>query len=263
MKPKVSLLIIFPLVFLTACSVDKETPRGSEEAKDMLESGEYSEKEKASTNEETDVSKEKSSDMTIVSKVDKDNNKEISVTYPEFGLPNVDSGIQQLIDKKLEIFKNISTANEDEEETPVLNINFEKDKVKDHIYALTFIIDSHYAKESLKEREIVWVNNDSDELLVGEALFNDSKETKALVYEQLLKEIEKDDTLNIYLRKDKLKEWVNEDTTFEEVTIEDDRLNFNFEVDTIAETAAGAPSFDIDISEVRHLMPEKVQEFIK
>lgn len=46
MKPKVSLLIIFPLVFLTACSVDKETPRGSEEAKDMLESGEYSEKEK-------------------------------------------------------------------------------------------------------------------------------------------------------------------------------------------------------------------------
>lgn len=263
MKPKVSLLIIFPLVFLTACSEDKETPRGSEEAKDMLESGEYSEKEKDSTSEETDISKEKNSDMTTVSKMDKDNNKEISVTYPEFGLTNVDSGIQQLIDKKLEIFKNISTANEDEGETPVLNINFEKDKVKDHIYALTFNIDSHYAEDSLKEREIVWVNNDTDELLVGEGLFDDSSETKALVYEQLLKEIEKDDTLNIYLRKDKLKEWVNENTTFEEVAIEDNRLNFNFEVDTIAETAAGEPSFDIDISEARHLMPERVQEFIK
>src|SRR5699024_10605276 len=127
MKPKVSLLIIFPLVFLTACSEDKETPRGSEEAKNMLERGEYSEKEKDTTSE-----------MTTVSKMDKDNNKDISVTYPEFGLQNVDSGIQQLIDKKLEIFKNISTANEDEGETPVLNINFEKDKVKDHIYALTF-----------------------------------------------------------------------------------------------------------------------------
>src|SRR5699024_10637933 len=85
MKPKVSLLIIFPLVFLTACSVDKETPRGSEEAKDMLESGEYSEKEKASTNEETDVSKEKSSDMTIVSKVDKIIIKRFLLLIPNLG----------------------------------------------------------------------------------------------------------------------------------------------------------------------------------
>src|SRR5699024_9533221 len=100
-------------------------------------------KEKASTNEETDVSKEKSSDMTIVSKVDKDNNKEISVTYPEFGLTNVDSEIQELIDKKLEIFKNISTANEDEGETPDLKMKFEKDKVINHKYALTVNIETH------------------------------------------------------------------------------------------------------------------------
>lgn len=260
-------LIFTLLIFLAACGQnDSAEPHGADEARGMLEEGKYESKAtKDEEGTEQAISVSEDIHMNVISFVEEDDDKFVSMHYPEFEVKEMDMLIEAFAREKLDVFNTLlSSENISDKFTPQFNMTFQTNELSENVFALQFDIDSYISEDvTFNESEVIMVNKDTRTILTGEELFGSDDESREILYNVLLENMKNNSNLAGYVDEEHLRNWVFEPTNaFTNVRFTTDSAIFTFSQSEIAAAAAGAPVVTVDLDDIRNALANNITALI-
>jgi peptidoglycan-N-acetylglucosamine deacetylase len=199
--------------------------------------------------------------VNIISEITEETTYNIAIHYPEFNDQTLNKKISEYISKSEEEF--LSEVNKNKEllkEYPAtLYISFEIHQFAKDTYSIVFNVESYVSgANGIQSSKVFLVDVNNNNFIQQTEILIDNEQNRNKIYELLLNEFEQSEHYNLYLFKDNLKKWVeDENNTFSNVFLTNELVVFKFDKYVVTAGAAGSPEISIPLIEIRDLITDE------